>query len=95
MREDTFDEGTTDLEVGKEGFFVENGGLETEGVDNVVDLGLTLLERFASLLRGRVGTDVDIVSRANDDHRAVDLVDNSIDFFSGWGVRTMYFDLHR
>lgn len=44
----------TNLEVGEEGLFVEGGGLETEGVDDVVDLGGALLEGLVLLLGGGV-----------------------------------------
>ena len=42
------------LEVNQEGFLVKAGGLETEGVDDVVDLRSTLLESFICLLGRRV-----------------------------------------
>lgn len=46
----------TNLEVGKVALLVERGGLETERVNNVVDLLSTLLERLLGFLSGGVGT---------------------------------------
>lgn len=44
------------LEVSEEALFVELGGLETERVDNVVDLGSTVLNSILLVLGGRVST---------------------------------------
>ena len=44
------------LEVSEEALFVELGGLETERVDDVVDLGSTVLNSLLRLLGGRVST---------------------------------------
>lgn len=46
------------LEVDQETLLVELGLLETERVDNVVDLDLGVLESLLSLLSGSVGTSV-------------------------------------
>jgi hypothetical protein len=46
------------LEVGEVGLLVERGGLETERVDDVVDLGRSVIEGLLGLLGGSVGTDV-------------------------------------
>ena len=43
------------LEVGEERLFVERGRLETEGVDDVVDLGRALLEGLVRILCRGVG----------------------------------------
>lgn len=40
------------LEVGHVGFLVEGGGGQSEGVDNVVDLGFTLLKLLGRVLGG-------------------------------------------
>ena len=47
--------GMTNLEVGEIGLLVEGGLLETEGVDDVVNLRRTLLKRLLGLLSGGVG----------------------------------------
>ena len=44
------------LEVSEEALFVELGGLETERVDDVVDLGSTVLNSLLRFLGGRVST---------------------------------------
>lgn len=46
------------LEVGQVALLVELGGLETERVDDVVDLDLGVLNTLISLLGGSVGTGV-------------------------------------
>lgn len=46
------------LEVSKEALLVEGGALETERVDDVVDLDLRIIEIFFGLLSGSVGTDI-------------------------------------
>lgn len=46
------------LEVSQKGLLVEAGGLETERVNNVVDLDRLVFEGLLSLLGGGVGTDV-------------------------------------
>lgn len=46
------------LEVGQVALLVEAGGLETERVDNVVDLDLGILNTLVGLLSGSVGTGV-------------------------------------
>jgi hypothetical protein len=48
----------THLEVGKEGLLVEGGRGKAEGVDNVVDLLLAILEILLGLLSGTAGTNV-------------------------------------
>ena len=45
----------THLEVGQERLLVEGGGLETERVDDVVDLRRTVLECLITLLGRGVG----------------------------------------
>ena len=49
-------ERTTDLEVGEEGLFVERCLLETEGVDDVVDLCGALFQGIVAVLSRWVGT---------------------------------------
>lgn len=46
------------LEVGQVALLVEAGGLETERVDDVVDLDLGILNALVGLLGGSVGTSV-------------------------------------
>jgi hypothetical protein len=46
------------LEVGEVALLVEAGGLETERVDDVVDLDLGILKTLLGLLSGSVGTGV-------------------------------------
>lgn len=46
------------LEVGQVALLVEAGGLETERVDDVVDLDLGILNTLVGLLSGSVGTSV-------------------------------------
>lgn len=46
------------LKVGEVGLLVERGRLETERVDDVVDLSSTVVEGLLGLLGGSVGTDV-------------------------------------
>ena len=46
------------LEVGEVALLVERGALETERVDDIVDLGDLVIEILSSLLGGSVGTDV-------------------------------------
>lgn len=46
------------LEVGQVALLVEAGGLETEGVDDVVDQGDVVIQSLVGLLGGSVGTDV-------------------------------------
>ncbi len=46
------------LEVGKVGLLVERGALQTERVDDVVDLLLGVLQGLIGLLGGRVGANV-------------------------------------
>lgn len=46
------------LEVGQVALLVEAGGLETERVDDVVDLDLGILETLLGLLSGSIGTGV-------------------------------------
>jgi hypothetical protein len=67
------------LEVAQVGFLVERSRLETERVDNVVDLLGAFLEGLLGLLGGSVGTDVNVSSATNGDHGAVTLVDDIID----------------
>lgn len=73
------------LKVGKEGLLVELGALETERVDNVVDLDGTVLELLLGLLGGGVGTSVDLDGTL-DDHGAVDLVDDTVNLLHVEGV---------
>lgn len=44
------------LEICEEGFFIEGGLLETERVNDIVDLDGAFLKGFISVLGGRVGT---------------------------------------
>lgn len=46
------------LEVDEVALLVERSGLETEGVDNVVDLDVGVLEGLLGLFSGGVGTSV-------------------------------------
>lgn len=46
------------LEVSQVALLVEAGGLETERVDDVVDLDLGILKTLVGLLSGSVGTSV-------------------------------------
>ena len=46
------------LEVGEIGLFVKASRLETESVDNVVDLDLVIFESLLGLLGGGVGADI-------------------------------------
>ncbi len=50
--------GQRTLEVGEVALLVEGGGLQAEGVDDVVDLGDLVLEGLLGLLGGGVGTGV-------------------------------------
>ena len=50
--------GALTLEVSKVGLLVEAGALETERVDDVVDLDDLILEGLLSLLGGGVGANV-------------------------------------
>ena len=68
------------LEIGKIRLLVELGALETERVDNVVDLDGSILEALILLLGGRVASNVNVAIR---DHNlgGINLVDNVIDEF--------------
>lgn len=74
------------LQIGKEALLVESGALETEGVDNVVDLDLGVVKLLLSLLSGGVGTGVDLNGTLGD-HSTVDFVDNVLDELGLVGVR--------
>lgn len=65
------------LEVGEVALLVELGALETEGVDNVVDLDGSILELLLLLLSGGVGTNVDL-DGALLNHGAVDLIGGTV-----------------
>ena len=47
--------------MGEVGLLVELGGLETEGVDNIVDLDSSILHLLFGLLSGSVGTGVYLI----------------------------------
>ncbi|KAH3666853.1 hypothetical protein OGAPHI_003302 [Ogataea philodendri] len=68
------------LDVGQEGFLVELGLLQSEGVHNVVDGLDTVLNVLTTVLSRRVGTNVNIGTRLHLNHLAVGLVDSSVDF---------------
>ena len=72
------DGGESTLEVNKITLLVELGALETERVDNVVDLERGVLEGLLALLGGGVGANVDL-DGALLNHGAVDLVGDAID----------------
>merc|ERR1712032_830555 len=61
------------LEVGEVGLLVERSALETERVDNVVDLLGTIGHGLLHLLGGRVSSNVNI-TLLDEDHGTVDLV---------------------
>lgn len=46
------------LQIGEVGLLVEGSGLETERVDDVVDLDLGIFEGLVGFLSGGVGTSV-------------------------------------
>ncbi len=70
--------GQLTLEVSQVALLVELSALETERVDNVIDLLLGVLETLFSLLGGSVGASVDLDSTLHD-HGAVSLVDDVVD----------------
>jgi hypothetical protein len=73
------------LEVGEEALLVESGALETERVDDVVDLDDLVINILGSLLGGSVGTGVNGESTLLD-HGTIGLVDDAIDLLEIVGV---------
>jgi hypothetical protein len=78
---------------------VWGGGLEPEGMDNIVDFDVSLLEGLLLFLSRGVSTcrnqwliqkrgsrihstDVDVGARLDNDHRAINLIDDIVDEFS-------------